>query len=172
MAKTKKTTSPAPSGPFLSSAVFCDNVLKDDDGAMTAVRMIDRVTISVPSDAPADLPSEDKQLLTQVEGLVAFKTGDSPGKHEIKLVLNSPSGKRQAVMAHPAEFRAEPFGGFNLKLKMGIAVQECGLHWMDVLLDDRLMTRMPLLISLRRAEASDESHQTEKSASRLRAKKK
>jgi hypothetical protein len=57
-------------------------------------------------------------------------------------------------MEQPAEFRDEDHGGFNLRLKTGIVVVEPGLFWLDVYLDGKLMTKMPLRINVTRAEHS------------------
>jgi len=148
MASLKKQ---AVGGPYLACAVFCDSVVRGEDGAMTAVRMIDRMTLTIPADTPSNVPSAEKAILANIEGLIGFKKGDSAVKHKVKLVMNSPSGKNQAVMEQPAEFGGEPNGGFNLRLRTTIAITETGLFWLDVYLDGKLMTRMPLSVSVERA---------------------
>jgi hypothetical protein len=149
--KTRKARKP-PGGPFLAAAVFCDSVVRDDGGAMTAVRIIDHVTITIPTDAPPDVPSEENRLIAQVEGLVAFKKGSAGRRHKVKLVMHSPSGKSQVMNEQEADFKDEEHGGFSLRLKTMIAISEGGLFWMDVRLDGKLMTRMPLRITVNRAE--------------------
>lgn len=147
-----KTPKPSKSigGPFLASAVFCDSVVRGEDGAMTAVRMIDHITIAIPSDAPLDVPSEDKRILAQIDGLIGFKKGDSGARHQLKLVMNSPSGKSQVITEQVADFKDETHGGYNLRMKTSIAVSAGGLFWLDVYLDGNLVTRMPLLITIKR----------------------
>ena len=39
-------------GPYLSAAVFCDKIMKGDDGAMSLIRLIDQMTLTIPADAP------------------------------------------------------------------------------------------------------------------------
>jgi uncharacterized protein DUF6941 len=150
MARAKKTK--AAGGPYLAAAVFCDSVLKGDDGVMSAVRIVDRVTVTIPADSPPDVPSDEKMLLCNIQGLVSFKKGYAGIKHDLKLVMNSPSGKTD-IMQHRIEFIDVAHGGHNLRVNLQMAVSEGGLFWMDVYLDGKLMTRMPLLIAVKRAEA-------------------
>jgi hypothetical protein len=153
-ARSKKTAQKKRSvgGPFLACAVFCDSVLRGEDGTMTAVRMIDKVTLTIPASAPQNVPSEENALLTSVEGLIGFKKGDAGTKHKVKLVMNAPSGKSKELKEQLAEFRSELHSGYNLRIKTTIAVTETGLYWLDVYLDSVRMTRMPLLITVNRAE--------------------
>jgi hypothetical protein len=156
MAKKRKAQRKS-GGPYVAAAVFCDSVVRGDDGVLTAVRMIDQITITIPADAPPDVPSEGKNLLAQIEGLIGFKRGNAGTKHSLKLVMNSPSGKGTVVFEQPAEFRGEAQGGYHLRLKSAIAVSEEGLFWLDVIMDGKLMTRMPLLISVKRADPEPKS---------------
>lgn len=155
MAKSTKAAKQKAGGPFLAAAVFCDSVLRGEDGVLTVVRIIDRITITIPADAPPEVPSDKHRLLTQIEGLVGFKSGYAGGKHELKLVIQSPSGKRQVMVNQTADFKAEVHGGYHLRLKTGIAVGESGLYLVDVFLDGKRMTRMPLLIVVQRLDAAD-----------------
>jgi len=138
-------------GPFLATAVFCDSVVRGEDGAMTAVRIIDHIKITLPANAPEDVPSESKQIIAPIEGLVSFRKGHARIKHDLQLVVHSPSGKRQELMKKEIALTDKIHGGFNLRLKAMVAVSESGLYWMDVRLDSKLMTRMPLLVTVSRA---------------------
>lgn len=154
MAKTKKHPKKNIGGPYLASAVFCDSLVRGEDGAMTVVRIIDNATLTLPDDAPSDVPSEEKKLLMSLEGLIVFKRGDAGGRHVVKLVAHSPSGKDLALHEQPFDFRDEMHGGYNLRLKVNMAIAEPGLYWVDVLLDGKQMTRMPLMIIVKRAESA------------------
>jgi hypothetical protein len=168
MAKTKTATKRPTGGPYLTAAVFCDRILQGDDGAMTAVRMVDHITIGISADAPPDVPSPEKQLLTDIEGLISFKKGYSGTKHRLKLAMTSPSGKRMDMVKRDVHFRDETHGGYNLRLKMKVAVGEAGLHWMDVILDGKAMTRVPLLISVQRVEPDAAPPDQKKKAAKAR----
>jgi hypothetical protein len=142
----------AASGPYLATAVFCDNILHGEDKALSAIRIIDKVTVAVPADAPPDFPSETHRLPVVVWTLIMFKSVGAPGRHEVKLVINSPGGKSQEGMTRLLDFSEEPSGGANLKIHLGIGVKSGGLFTVDVLVDGKLMTRMPLFVTVAREQ--------------------
>ena len=154
MPKSEKSRSKKTGGPYLAAAIFCDNVLRGEDGAMSAIRIIDHLTVTIPADAPADVPSESKRVATAVWALVMFKSGGSPGRHEVSLVVQSPSGKRHNGPKHEMTFSPEPHGGANLRINLGLGIKEGGIFLIDVLLDGKRVTRMPLLITVTRDEAA------------------
>src|SRR5262245_61862138 len=84
-------------GPFLAAAVFCDNILEEMGGVVTAYRIVDSVHALIPATAPADLPSKKNQVEFRLNMLLVFRTGDSPGMHRLKIVMESPIGKRKTM---------------------------------------------------------------------------
>ena len=151
MASTKKQKPIG--GPFLASAVFCDFVMRGDDGTMSAIRIVDKINVMVPAEAPPDVPSEEKRIPVAIWTLLIFKTGSAKGKHVVSLVVQSPSGKRQDGPKHEVKMGPEPQGGANLRIHLGLAIKAGGLFVVDVLLDGKVVTRMPLLISVAREES-------------------
>jgi hypothetical protein len=149
MARSKKQHT---GGPYLAAAVFCENVIQGADGALSAIRIVDRLTILISADAPEDVPSENKRLTASLWALLSFKTGYSTGSHEVGLVLHSPSGKKQPLEKHQLTLSSEPHGGGNLKINMVIAIKQGGLFWIDVVLDGVVVTRMPLQINVERVQ--------------------
>jgi hypothetical protein len=139
-------------GPYLAAAVFCDSVVEGADGAMSAIRIIDHVRLKIPANAPADVLSAKKPALVSLWLLLSFKTGFAKGKHEVRLVMHSPLGKRHVIKKDRVPFRKEPHGGINLKINLNVLIKNFGLFWIDVYLDGKLLTRMPLQISLERVE--------------------
>lgn len=140
-------------GPYLAAAFFCETTIEDkEDSALSAIRLIDQVTVTLPPSAPADYPSTKQMLPVQVAALVSFKTGNSPGDHTVRIDSFSPSGKTQTVFEKTVPLTPLPSGGANIRLNSTILVKEGGLFWMYVFLDGKEVTRMPLLISIRRSE--------------------
>jgi hypothetical protein len=145
MAKISKL--PRKSGPHLAAAFFCDGIIEDaKDHALSAIRMVDTFRIVLPSSAPKDFPSETNRLPVPVSGLLSFKTGDSPGEHVVKLVVESPSGKKQTVYEQHFILGKEPTGGANIRLHQTVQVKKGGLFWMHVFLDGKRVTIMPFQI--------------------------
>jgi hypothetical protein len=149
MAKKKKKTG----GPYLAAAFFCENVLESKDGLLTPIRILDQITLPIPADVPADFPSKENPAIVTMSGLLSFKTGYwRAGQHTVRTIMHSPSGKKPQAVENNLEFSRPPQGGANLILRSQIKVFNGGLFWFDVYLDGKLMTRMPLVITLQKQE--------------------
>jgi hypothetical protein len=150
MDKPAKRTMKA-GGPYLAAAFFCETVIEDkSDGALSAIRMIDRIDINLPPTAPPDFPSVQNRLPVAIRIVLSFKTGDAAGDHTIRAVFISPSGKKNPPFEQTLPFPREEHGGVNIGIKTTIGVVKGGLFWVDVSLDGKRVTRMPLLISVNR----------------------
>lgn len=146
-------------GPYIAVACFCEHVLQEQDGVLSAIRIVDRVHKIEGAKLPANLPDNAAHLITM---LINLKAGDFIGKGEIEIRVTPPSGGNAVLRGAekiPVEF--EPGKGFNLILKTGIPITEDGIYWYDVLFDNRLLTRVPMSVSV-----SEKQNATPKSASR------
>jgi hypothetical protein len=152
MAKASKQSKK--SGPHLAAAFFCEGIIEDaNDHSLSAIRIVDTFRIVLPPTAPEGFPSETNRLPVHISGLLSFKTGDSPGEHVVRLVAESPSGKKQTVLEQTITLTDAPQGGTNVRLHQVLAVKSRkGLFWIHVYLDGKRVTRMPLHISVDRAE--------------------
>jgi hypothetical protein len=140
-------------GPYLAAAIFCETILEDSkDKSLSAIRIIDTVIVNLPPNAPPDVPSEKQRLPIPFWALLSFKTGGSPGRHTLRIDAHSPSGKSQTVLEQVLTFPEEAHAGANVRLNSVIQIKKGGLFWLHVFLDDRRMARMPLMISVQRAE--------------------
>jgi hypothetical protein len=139
------------SGPYLAAAFFCETAIVDrEDGALSAIRMIDRLVFALDPAAPPDFPSETHRINVNVKGILGLKTGDSPGSHRIQLVMESPSGQRSTPYDQDITLPDPPQGGMNVRLDVTVAVKGGGLFWFHVLVDGEEFTRMPLQIQILR----------------------
>ncbi len=155
MAKRKTTTKTKRGGPFLSAAFFCEKAIEDkQDGALSAIRIIDTLTIQLHHLTPPDVPSDEKRLPVNFSGVVSFKSGDGSGSHKVSLVVESPTGKKSGKLFEQSVlFPVEPQGGFNLKFGGVIEIKNGGVFWVHVFLDGRRVTQMPLMINVERLPA-------------------
>jgi hypothetical protein len=154
MAKQKKLTKKN-DGPFLAAALFCERTIEDkQDSALSVIRIIEQIDLWVDPSAPADFPSETQRLPIHISALLSFKTGNSPGDHALRLVMQSPSGKSKILFDATLPFTPQPYGGANLRLNTTIQVYKGGLFWLHVFLDGKRMGRMPLQISIQRGQAA------------------
>lgn len=124
--------------PYLSAAVFCEKVLQERDGVMSAIRIVDRFQFS----------GTEKEMAPKTLNatlLLIFKSGFFRGKLSIKLSPKSPSGKQLPELEFPALFEGDD-RGVGIVAAMGFVAQEEGLYWFDVLLQEQLITRIPLRV--------------------------
>lgn len=134
------------SGPYLVAALLCEKVLQEKDETVSIIRMIDRVTLTVPASlSPETLPPLPLTLML----FLAFKSGSARGRHTIKLRIESPSGIKLPEQLLPVLFEGEDRGA-NLNLALNMVVDQEGVYWFDILLEAELITRIPLRILYQR----------------------
>ena len=86
-----------------------------------------------------------------IAGLLSFKTGDSPGRHVVRIDMVSPSGKSSRAQEKEIALPADENGGININLKMNVFIHTDGLFWFDVFMDDERVTRMPFRVVVQRS---------------------
>jgi hypothetical protein len=150
MAKTKPGKKTG--GPYLAAAVFCESIIEDQRRLTSALGILDGLQILIPAHAPEDFPSVTKKLPVTLNILLMFKTGDSPGKHTLRLVVEQPNGKKSEMMSQEIELAPEPHSGGSVRSVANLGIFSSGLFWIDVFLDSKRLTRMPINIDIKRAE--------------------
>jgi hypothetical protein len=150
MAKQAKKSTKKIGGPFIAVAVFCESIVEDSSGKIGAVGILDGCQLYLTGDAPANVPSEEVPLTVTQNILIVFRSGDSPGEHKLKFVIEHPNGKRKIAVEKDVVLSQPPQGGLNLRTNAIIQVVAGGLHWLDIFLDNKRLTRMPLMIEILR----------------------
>ena len=128
--------------PYVTAALLCERVLQEKDESLTVVRIIDKIQYRVLGNA---LPEGTKPLIS-LQGLVGIKSGSAVGNHTIKIIGEKPSGERKDVYSVSVEFLGKDHGR-NLIMSLNIGIDENGLYWFDVLFDDEVLTRIPLIVT-------------------------
>ena len=135
-------------GPYLQAAFFCERLLQESDGVISAIRIVDRVTVEVNGETQdAALPP----MAINLTLFVAFKTGEARGTHDLTVVMDSPSGPlpgqrfTQTLLFEGGEDR-----GDTVIMPIALSVDQQGLYWFSVYLGDRLVTRIPLRVVVSR----------------------
>lgn len=128
--------------PFLAAAFFCEKVLEQKDDVLTVIRIVDTFFVTI----PPNMPQEIKPAI-QLTGLLSFKKA-SPGaeaeKHEARIKLRLPSGTVRSLPSREFVFKPEELSGFNMILNIGLGVEEYGLFWLEISVDDdEIMTSVP-----------------------------
>lgn len=127
--------------PFVALACFCENVLEDKDGVLSAIRVVDTYTLP-PLPEGAELPNGLRGVIL-LNGLITLKSGDVVGNGVISVVMHKTNGEQSVVGKWPMALKGEEYGA-TLRLQMPLGVKNFGLIWFDVLWNDALLTRIPL----------------------------
>jgi len=124
--------------------MLCDRVLEEQDGVLTAIRLIDRVVAVAPEGTPVGPIALPKMTL-----LVSLKSGDYVGKGVVTLRLNPPAGVEGPKEIGPGRFDVEvelsgAEHGANVMLELNLVLEHQGVYWFDVYFNDEMITRTPL----------------------------
>jgi hypothetical protein len=148
----KKAAGPKQGGPYIAAAFFCDYCLEDKaDGAISAIHIIDRINLVVPS---TWTPTPENNLAILLRGLILIKSGDMTGDHEMRLVMHTPKRERHELMKASMPFEGNE-QGVHIRFNANLSIRTDGLYWFDVLLSGKRLTRIPLQISIVKATTNE-----------------
>jgi hypothetical protein len=130
--------------PFVQMACFCENVLAEADGVLSAIRIVD--TYFIPP-LPEGVEMQDgMQGAIVLNGIVGLKSGDVTEAGSLRLVMHRANGETVPI-GPPEGWPMVMSGGEQgsvLKIQMPLGVKNFGLMWFDVLWNGELLTRIPL----------------------------
>ena len=132
-------------GPYLNMAVLCEKVLREQDGIMSVIRVVDRLTITPPPDAPEQMPPTSLNLMLAV----VLRAGVMQGQMNVGLSLTTPTGIDNQIGSIPVLFEGQD-RGVNLVTNLNLTVGEQGLYWISIYLERQFLTRVPLRILYQR----------------------
>ncbi len=135
-------------GPYIAVAVFCEKVLREQDGVLSAIRIVDRIIQTAIGGGPQD---EVLPVTVNLTAFVALKSGSARGTHEVTVRPEKPSGMRLPVVRISALLEGEE-RGTNIVMPMQFVADEEGLYWFDIVIDEQLLTRIPLRVVIRRVQ--------------------
>jgi hypothetical protein len=133
-------------GPYVALAVFCERVLREADGSISLIRIIDRITHAERGPNP---PSEMPEVHFPLELVISLRAGTARGRHDITITPEQPSGET----LHPITLSVNLEGegrGVNVHSRIDIPYRFEGLYWFNVLYDDQVITRIPLQVQYAR----------------------
>jgi len=137
--------------PLVYVAAFCERVLQEQDGTISLIRIIDRVTAALPEGV---LPGQVNSLQVNVNAMLGFKSGPVMGTHDVGLRIRNPQGEIQETKSSvPMNFLGG-HQGINLVFSLGFEARLPGVHWIDVLLGDYVITSMPLEVVYQESQAA------------------
>ena len=134
-----------PGGPYLQVAVLCEKALQEQDGVLSLIRIVDRITTTaIGPDAPAEMPPVPVNLTA----VIVLKAGQARGRYGLRIGLEAPSGLDAGPDVHLPVFLEGEDRGVNLVVAVNLQAEQEGLYWFNVFFgdDEVLLTRIPLRI--------------------------
>ncbi len=122
-------------GPFVHLAVICEEVRRDEDGSLNVIRITDGIVIL--EGGPAEL---------HLKAVVSVVAGSARGEHLFHFVVRSPSGSPISSV-YPMSVRFDADNSRRSAIgDLVLRPVEEGLHWLEVSLDQHVITKAPLTI--------------------------
>lgn len=130
--------------PWVQIAAICHTALLENTGAMSVIRVTDRITVA---GVTPDMQPQPLQLTVAI----LLKAGDMIGQYNVRIRVRSPQG--QETMGQPILFLFEGGDrGVQVVLPMAMIATEPGTYWFDLLIEDDVLTRMPLTVLYQRIQ--------------------
>jgi hypothetical protein len=130
---------PTEGGPYLSAALLCEKSLQETDGVISLIRIVDRWTVSGPSE---DMP----QTAIQATMAVMLKSGFHRGPGRLTITPITPRDARLPATEIPIHFEGDEDRGVNVVIPMAFPVQEPGVYWFAIAVDDLIVSHIPLRV--------------------------
>ena len=127
------------SGPYVQVAAICTTPLIEQQGQLSIIRIQDRIQLAGITDQMQPQPLNSLWLV------IALKSGELVGKYNLKIVPVSPSGVRQDGPSVSVLFEGQERGTI-IQAPLGVVVEEEGLYWFEVTLEEAVLTRIPLRV--------------------------
>lgn len=135
---------PVTGGPYLQVALFCEKVLREVDGVVSLIRIVDKWTVNGVAEV---MPL----TVIQTTLVIMMKSGIHRGSSQVTVTPTSPSGKLMQAITLPTIFEGDDDRGIALIAGIGFPVQEDGLYWFEVAVDGQAFTKLPLRVAYLRA---------------------
>jgi hypothetical protein len=125
-------------GPYLQIATLCQSVLQETAGNLSLIRITDSVQVGGPTRDMQPIPFP-------ITAVVSFRAGFAHGKYHIKISALAPS-KGEVLTAQSAAYFEGEDRGVNSVFPLNILLQEEGVYWFRVFLEDMFVTQVPLRV--------------------------
>jgi hypothetical protein len=131
-------------GPYLQAAFFCERLLEESDGVLSAIRIVDTVTIQ-----DEERLSEAQAPLINLTLFIAFKAGEARGSFDLTVVMEEPTDNpahAQEQYSQTLDFYGTEDRGVTVIMPATMTVGEEGIYWFGIYLGEQLVTRLPLRV--------------------------
>ncbi len=129
-------------GPFLTMAVFCDTVIEGKDNVLSIIRLVDTANVTIPPDTQQPI-----RVSINVTLASSFRAGGAKGTYTLKLEVETPTNKISVIGETPISFQGPAEQGANIISSLELQIQDEGVYWFNIYLEDKFMTRVPLRVA-------------------------
>ena len=128
---------PITGGPYLVAAFFCERVLREQDGVLSFIRVVDRwnITGTTPSMGPT---------VIQAFMVLLFKGGFYRGQAHLTITPVTPSNNRLQTINVPLLFEDPEERGTGATTPLAFPVDEVGAYWFEVALAKEKLPPEPM----------------------------
>lgn len=136
--------------PHVSVATWAENRLQDKDGTFSLIRIVDTMLYEGDLEGAGSLP---------LKGLIILKSDKAVGDYSMRLEILSPRGR--IIRTKPMVIKltgAEQ--GTSAPLDIPMKPDGPGLYWTSVIVDDVVLTRIPLRLAPVQQPRSEADSQT------------
>jgi len=127
-------------GPYVQLALFCERVLREADGVISLIRVVDRVTHTERGPNP---PEEMPEVHYPLFLVINLKSGAAKGRYNITITPEQPSGETLQPITISVKMEGEG-KGVNIASRIDIPYKLEGLYWFNIQFDNKIITRIPL----------------------------
>lgn len=130
--------------PWVQIATICHTALLETTGQLSVIRVTDRIAV-------AGLTQEMQAQPLQLTFAILLRSGEMRGQYNVKIRVTSPQG--QETMGQEIMFLFEGGDrGVQVILPLAMMATEAGTYWFDVLVEDDILTRIPLTVLYQRIQ--------------------
>jgi hypothetical protein len=142
--------------PSLRITALCERVLEEKDGALSLIRLVDRLVITAEG---TDLPKELPPGLVPLTALMSWING--LGSYEAKVKVSMPNGS--SIESATLPFYLDSLDKVqNHIVRMTLPVKREGIYWFEFLLGDEVKSRVPLRVIYERKEHPKQQNEQSK----------
>jgi len=136
---------PITGGPYLTAAFFCDKVLREQDGVLSTIRIVDRWNVNGPTE---EMPT----TILQTNLVILLKAGVYRGNTQVTITPITPSNNHLQPVVFPVLFEDIDEKGAGVILPMAFPAQESGVYWFEITLggqalQPRVITAIPMRVA-------------------------
>jgi hypothetical protein len=131
--------------PWVLVAAFCQNaIIEANTGSVSVIKITDSVGF-------AGMTPEMRPQPLQLTMVIILKSDEMRGQYHVRIRCTSPQG--QVTTGQEILFVFEGGArGVQTVMPMALIATEPGLYWFDVMIEDDILTRVPLTVLYQRIQ--------------------